>query len=477
MKFWQKIFLGTLIIFVIAFDGGVYVLAKYAYDFNLQRERSRSLSERYVIASGLSASITLRKEKTRDFAMNEELSLDAIKPYADYYRSHNIRMELYVNGNPIFSNGPAVKDQRPELTVTGATSITRRIKGRKYLYTAGPVPGYPNLTLVHIRTMEGLEAFKENFIRVFLWVSTGVCLILALAIFLLLKGLTRPIGALNMAAARISRGDYNERLLVRRQDELGELAQNFNIMAQAIQDHTQALTRAAEEKQRFVDNLAHELRTPLTAIRGYAEYLENAHCTEEERIKAAGHLSKSTARLQNLSFKLLDMTYLRTRNLQPERLNVSRLFKELSAVMEPSLKEKRITLNIVKHLEHLWGDETLLLSLLTNLVDNAIQASPTEGQITVKAYSSPNPVLEVSDQGRGMDIQEIQRVLEPFYRTDESRSRKNGGIGLGLTLCGQIAALHHAELFIDSQPEKGTIVKVIFTTSLQHPDNLIKNTD
>ncbi|MGI6706327.1 MAG: sensor histidine kinase [Clostridia bacterium] len=307
--------------------------------------------------------------------------------------------------------------------------------------------------------------------------NTGVSLILALAIFLLVKGLTRPISALNKATARISRGDYNERVSLRRQDELGELAQNFNIMAQAIQDHTQALTRAAEEKQRFVDNLAHELRTPLTAIQGYSEYLENAHCTEEERIRAAGHLSKAAARLQNLSFKLLDLTYLRTRNLQPEQLNVSGLFKELSSIMEPFLKEKGIILKIEEDLEHLWGDETLLLSLLSNLLDNAIQATATGGQITIKAYSAPNPILEVSDQGRGMDSQEIQRVLEPFYRTDKSRSRKNGGVGLGLTLCAQIAALHHAELSIDSQPGKGTSVKVIFTTPLHQPDNLIKNSD
>ncbi|MGI6706326.1 MAG: hypothetical protein ACOX6S_08795 [Clostridia bacterium] len=167
MKLWQKIFLGTLIIFIIAFDGGVYVLVKYAYDFNLQRERNRSLSERYVIASGLSASITLRKEEIRDIAKNEELYLDAIKPNADYYRSHDILMELYMNGKPIFSNGPVINDQRPELTTAGISSVTRRIEGRKYLYTAGPVSGYLNLTFVHIRDMDGLEAFKENLNRVF----------------------------------------------------------------------------------------------------------------------------------------------------------------------------------------------------------------------------------------------------------------------------------------------------------------------
>lgn len=381
-----------------------------------------------------------------------------------------------MDGRLIYSNGPAVDGQRPELTAAGVTSITRRIKGRKYLYTTGPVSGYPNLILVHIRDLDGLEAFKENLISVFLWVSTGVCLVLALAIFLLVKGLTRPIEALNRAAARISRGDYNERIPVRRQDELGELAQNFNIMAQAIQDHTQALTRAAEEKQRFVDNLAHELRTPLTAIRGYAEYLQNAHCTEEERIKAAGHLSRAAARLQNLSFKLLEMTYLRTRKLQPKRLDVSGLFNELLVIMKPSLQEKRITLKLEKQLEYLWGDETLLLSLLINLVDNAIQASPMGSQITVKAYSAPNPVLEVSDHGRGMNAQEIQRVLEPFYRTDESRSRKHGGVGLGLTICAQIAELHQAKLLIDSQPGKGTTVKVVFTTPLHPSDNSLKNT-
>ena len=105
-----------------------------------------------------------------------------------------------------------------------------------------------------------------------------------------------------------------------------------------------------------------------------------------------------------------------------------------------------------------------MLSLFTNLVDNAARASKPKDVITVRAYQERCPVIEVGDTGIGMDEQEIIKVTEPFYRVEKSRSRKDGGIGLGLSIVAQIVSLHGAELEIESRPGEGTTVRIYFTT-------------
>lgn len=142
--------------------------------------------------------------------------------------------------------------------------------------------------------------------------------------------------------------------------------------------------------------------------------------------------------------------------------------------MKNTLLKKNISLHFEDKLGELWGDKVLLLSLLTNLVDNAVKASEPESSVTVKAYMKEYPVLEVIDQGKGMKPDEIDKVFEPFYRVDKSRSRKDGGVGLGLALCNQIAELHGAKLSISSEVGKGTKVTLYFTTSLQYLDKSIK---
>jgi two-component system phosphate regulon sensor histidine kinase PhoR len=102
--------------------------------------------------------------------------------------------------------------------------------------------------------------------------------------------------------------------------------------------------------------------------------------------------------------------------------------------------------------------------MLTNLVENAARASSPGDVITVKARQKDCPVIEVIDTGHGMHSQEIEKITAPFYRIDKSRSRQNGGAGLGLSIVSQIVCLHGAKMEIESRPGEGTIVRICFTT-------------
>ena len=181
--------------------------------------------------------------------------------------------------------------------------------------------------------------------------------------------------------------------------------------------------------------------------------------------------------MKNLSFKLLDLTLIKNSKPDLQPVNISDLFHQVETALESKLQEKDISLEIHAALPYLTGDDILLQSLMINLTDNAIKASSDHSKIRLSAYNGPYPTLEVQDEGCGMETEQTALVCEPFYRVDKARTRSSGGIGLGLSLCREIARLHGAQLHIISTPTKGTTVQVVFTTSLQPCENSIMSED
>jgi signal transduction histidine kinase len=153
---------------------------------------------------------------------------------------------------------------------------------------------------------------------------------------------------------------------------------------------------------------------------------------------------------------------LRGEGIEFQTVHIPALFKALTEMMSPSLISRNLKLKTLADLSSVQGDETLLLSLLTNLVENAAKASKSDDTITVRTYEEEGPVLEVKDTGYGMEKQEIEKITAPFYCVDKSRSRKFGGAGLGLSIVAQIVDLHKAKMEIDSSPGQGTTIRIRF---------------
>ncbi len=465
MKFWQKIFLGTLIIFTLAFNLGAYILTTYSYHFNLQREQESGIREQSIILSSVTERISSAKTLYMDTAHNQDRLSAILKPLTDYYQPQGVSLALFDEERAVFSALPAFDPMLLHLKDTGQKNVTDlRCDGRRYLLVASQLPDDPHLTLIYARDISRLDDFRHNISRVFMVLCSVVLVLIGLAVYLLLRRLTRPIAELNQMTAEIASGAYSKRVMLRRNDELGRLGDNFNRMADSVEKTMQDLTKAAADRQQFIDDFTHEMKTPLTAILGYTEYLQNAKSSEAERQTALGHLYDAALRLKSLSVKLLELASLRGETIELQPLNVSKLFCDLTNLTRPLLTARNLTLALENHLPTLRGDETLLLSLLTNLVENAARACKPGGIITVKAEQGETPRLEVSDSGHGIAPDELAKITAPFYRADKSRSRKFGGVGLGLSVVSQIAALHGARLEIDSTPGKGTTVRLYFTT-------------
>jgi signal transduction histidine kinase len=476
MKFWQKAFLGMLIVFILAINICLFLISRYSYSLNINRDTDRALGEYHFILNSVYE--TMNSLYYREQAAPTVSSVESfMRSYAGYYSKQNVYLELWDKNNLVFSNIPSgaknhdlVKDADKD----NYKSLIDTTNEKNYLYINGKLGSqYENYTLIYARDLSELYNSQAQLTRYLIIVSAAVEVVLALILIILLRKLTFPIRALEKATGKIADGNYDERINLPGRDEFHDLADTFNQMTSRIQEHIAELNKTAQDKQRLVDNLAHELRTPLTAIRGYAEYLQNANACELDRIKASGYILSETARMQNLAFKLLDLALVRNSTLDLQPINPCSLMNDVKSALEAKLTEKNIELKIYCQLDALTGDFVLLQSLLINLVDNAIKASSKDSEIKLQAYYDIVPILEVQDFGCGMEEKHTAMVCEPFYRVDKARTRSSGGIGLGLSLCQQIASLHGAELNIESKALEGTRVQVIFTTPLQPSENSI----
>lgn len=285
----------------------------------------------------------------------------------------------------------------------------------------------------------------------------GVC------IYALSRYMTRPIQNLSQVAGNIASGDYSKRSHYKAADEIGELAASFNQMADKLVQQMQEKELEAKQKEDFTAAFAHELKTPLTSIIGYADMLSTISLSEEERLEATLYIYRQGKRLESLSHKLLELVSTEKQQVQYKPVSTKSLEENIRTTMRPIFKNKGIKGKITMEKGTIYGDYELLLSLFYNILDNGIKAVETGGFILLKGSKLENGYeIKVVDNGRGIPKQEIERITEAFYMVDKSRSRKEGGAGIGMALCKQIITLHKGSMKIDSNPGEGTVVRLIF---------------
>lgn len=221
------------------------------------------------------------------------------------------------------------------------------------------------------------------------------------------------------------------------------------------------LAEAAERREEFIGSFAHELKTPLTAIIGYADMLRSREMTPKNRFTAAGYIFSEGKRLEALSLKLMEIIVSGKQGIERRRFDAPYFIREVAAVTVPSLANDGMTLDMRWEPGEVWIEPDLFKTLMINIIDNARKAS-RRGQ-TVEFFGKRTEdgyAFYVRDHGRGMKKEDLSRITEPFYMIDKSRSRAQNGAGLGLALCQRIAELHETELEFESEPGKGTTVRV-----------------
>lgn len=276
--------------------------------------------------------------------------------------------------------------------------------------------------------------------------------------FWIARSFAAPLSRMTDMAQLLSEGDYKHRLEFERQDEMGELAETLNIFAET------AAQREAIRRD-FIANASHELKTPVTAIQGITEtLLEDVNMDESTRQHFLQKMNSQSIRLSQLISDLLTLSRLESSDTDSfENINLNKIIEDSCNELQPFAKEKRLSMKIQhpKNIVAIYGDEKSLSQMLVNLVDNAIKYTPEGGGVTVLLTTvHGQAIIEVKDNGIGIDPAEQQRIFERFYRVDKARSKTLGGTGLGLSIVKHIVIRHHGHIVLESSLGKGSLFRV-----------------
>ena len=240
--------------------------------------------------------------------------------------------------------------------------------------------------------------------------------------------------------------------------ELNQMSVSYNKMLGRLSD-------AFEIQRQFTANAAHELRTPLALMQVQLDsYNSGQHPgNDADTVQTIKMVTEQNDRLSKMVKTLLDMSELQTVS-RDETIMVDALVDEVLADLEPLAREKEVELTGNCEAITIVGSDILIYRLVYNLVENAIKYNHPGGQVTVNASRKEKCVcLSVADTGNGIPEELRERVFEPFFRVDKSRSRALGGVGLGLALVHEIVRVHDGNITVRSNPSGGTVFEVMFT--------------
>ncbi|MBR3042322.1 MAG: HAMP domain-containing histidine kinase [Eubacterium sp.] len=377
---------------------------------------------------------------------------------------------LYIKleDNIVYSGAEDEETIPGEITTDQTTDSKRYIyqdNGKQY-YVYVSSPAYINNANLYIITRKDItnvySQLNDNlqFLKI---ISIIVLLVSALIMYLISVLLTRPLEKLNMITTKISGGDYSVRADIDTNDEVGELADNFNTMAGSVEDHVEELKDMVKRRDQFVADFTHEMKTPMTTIIGYADSVRHLELSEEERDMSLEYIYSEGIRLETMSQKLFDLIYLKDNDIFMEELDAAELGEQIEHLMQPIMKGKNITLKTTFEEGTVYGDAELIKTVFINLLDNARKASEERSVVSFTGKvkeTDGNKVYEylVEDTGIGMSEETRKRVFDEFYMADKSRTRKEGGAGLGMSLVSIILEKHNADIDIESEEGKGTRV-------------------
>ena len=310
-----------------------------------------------------------------------------------------------------------------------------------------------NLTPVYEARAAQNSIYKQIFIVV---VIAGALLSWGLAHFM-----TLPLRKLSKVTKTIAHGDLSCRADISGGDEISVLASDINHMTDKLEENITALKNTMSRQEEFMGGFAHELKTPMTSIIGYADLLRSYPMSDDDKRDAANYIFTESKRLEILSLKLLDLIVLKRRDFVLAHGNIASVVKDVAVMLRPLLLKQKITLRCRCGDTLIEMEADLIKSLLLNLIDNARKAIDGGGDILVEAFpSNGGCLIRITDNGRGIPEDDLAHLTDAFYRVDKSRSRAQGGVGLGLALCSEIVSLHNGSISFESELGKGTRITV-----------------
>lgn len=381
---------------------------------------------------------------------------------AEAYKQKSIKTSVYTVDVPIES--PTTND------TTGEAAL-------KYAGVIGQVKIGISLAKV--------EDATNQILNIVFGITLGISLLGIVGTFILTKYfLARPLKEFVDGTHRISRGDLAHRIKISSADEIGELADSFNQMAEdlkkineQLQSHAKNLETKVKErtkeleaaldklkvvdrmKTEFLSVVSHELKTPLTPIHEYTSLLLEGvlgHVSEEQK-KALETVKRQSTHLSNLMDTVLDISRLEVGKpfpIKKELISFSDILNEIKEAVGADIKKSNLSFEaeIAQNLPTIYADGNAIRRLFLNLIGNAVKFTPHSGKITIKIVPEDHSILcSVSDTGIGLSKEHLEKIFEKFYQVDSSYTREAGGLGMGLAIARGIVEAHGGKIWAESK--------------------------
>ncbi len=302
--------------------------------------------------------------------------------------------------------------------------------------------------------------------RVVMIGAIAAVIIALIAAYFVSRSITLPIRQMRETAQQIAKGEFGRRVRIKSKDELGELAESLNTMADELQQKMENLRRLDRMRTDFVANVSHELKTPLTLIKGYIETLEDRAMDDKKTAtKFISIIKEHADRLGHIVNDLLSLSELELSDdsVHKSEFDLKKLIDEVSLGFGHALAEKKQKLNVSSKGSdfRIKADLGKIEQIFVNLIDNAVKYTKDSGRIEISLCEQDQTIyVTVQDNGIGILKEHRDRVFERFYRVDKARSRELGGTGLGLSIVKHIVLAHNGKIHIESQVNNGTKVSV-----------------
>ncbi|MAB68003.1 MAG: two-component sensor histidine kinase [Bacteroidetes bacterium] len=299
-----------------------------------------------------------------------------------------------------------------------------------------------------------------------------VTLILGLIVFRLLTSRLRHVSE---TVKSFEQGQLERRVKVNSNDEVGLLGASFNQMADTLVSNMDEIKQIDKLRRELVANVSHDLRSPLASIQGYLETIQQKEpsINPEDRSKYYEIVLRNTKKLGTLIEELFELSKFDAQDVQPEMepVSMAELAQDLVQQFKPLAEQKGITLKAVLSDEHtnlVYADIALMERAISNLIDNALKHTPAGGTVSIiSTNDKENVSFTISDTGKGIAEENIQRIFDRFYQEDPSRT-VGSGAGLGLSIAQKILELHGSKLSVESKSGNGTTFSFVLSPQISY---------
>lgn len=277
--------------------------------------------------------------------------------------------------------------------------------------------------------------------------------------FILAYGRVKYINTLSKGVIEIAKGDLNYRVPIKGKDELSLLGKNINYMTEELKQSKEREKEIEKNKDRLIVSVSHDLRTPLTSIIGYIKLIKENSKLDNDIKRYIDIIDNKADSLENLINDLFEYTKLIACDVKIEKINISlnEFMRQVVEGMMPVCNEKDLTILFEAPEEefNVDVDPNKMVRVFENIITNAIRYSNKYSKIYVKVSRYENgAMVSIENEGKAIKKEELNKIFEMFYRTDESRNKKTGGTGIGLSIAKSIVDLHGGRVWVECEGDK-----------------------